>query len=106
MFHHGAGVALVLCYLSRGLPAATKMLEALEEKEGEEGKPSQDRAEAEEVMAYLRAVHEVRHTQDEQVAARLLEEHQLALQHVPSHLLRSKEVCAAGCLPFLLLFLS
>lgn len=89
---HRPGVALVLCYLSRGLPAATKMLEALEEKEGEEGKPSLDRAEAEEVMAYLRAVHEVRHTQDEQVAARLLEEHQLALQHVPSHLLRSKEV--------------
>ncbi|KAH7948159.1 hypothetical protein HPB52_018861 [Rhipicephalus sanguineus] len=91
---HRPGVAVVLRYLARGLPAAAKMVE---EKEAEGGSVE----EAWEALAYLQAVHEVRHTKDEQVAARLLEEHQLALEHVPSHLLRSKEVwlCLVRRLP-------
>lgn len=91
---HRPGVAVVLRYLARGLPAAAKMVE---EKEAEGGSIE----EAREALAYLQAVHEVRHTKDEQVAARLLEEHQLALEHVPSHLLRSKEVwlCLVRRLP-------
>lgn len=91
---HRPGVAVVLRYLARGLPAAAKMVE---EKEAEGGSVE----EAREALAYLQAVHEVRHTKDEQVAARLLEEHQLALEHVPSHLLRSKEVwlCLVRRLP-------
>uniref|UniRef100_A0A1E1XE40 Putative 60 kd ribonucleoprotein ssa/ro n=1 Tax=Amblyomma aureolatum TaxID=187763 RepID=A0A1E1XE40_9ACAR len=84
---HRPGVAVVLRYLARGLPAAAKMVE---EQEAEKGGGAEE--EARETLAYLKAVHEVRHTQDEQLAARLVEEHQLALQHVPSHLLRSKEV--------------
>ncbi|KAL1431966.1 hypothetical protein MTO96_013719 [Rhipicephalus appendiculatus] len=91
---HRPGVAVVLRYLARGLPAAAKMVE---EKEAEGGSVE----EAREALAYLQAVHEVRHTKDEQVAARLLEEHQLALEHVPSHLLRSREVwlCLVRRLP-------
>ncbi|KAL3214483.1 hypothetical protein MRX96_051472 [Rhipicephalus microplus] len=91
---HRPGVAVVLRYLARGLPAAAKMVE---EKEAEGGSIE----EAREALAYLQAVHEVRHTKDEQVAARLLEEHQLAFEHVPSHLLRSREVwlCLVRRLP-------
>lgn len=80
------GVDVLLRYLTRGLPAAIKMVE---EREAEGGSVED---EARDVLAYLQAVHEVRHTKDEQVAARLMEEHQLALEHVPSHLLGSKEV--------------
>ncbi|XP_050027151.1 RNA-binding protein Ro60 [Dermacentor andersoni] len=83
---HKPGVAVLLRYLTHGLPAAAKLVE---EKEAEGGSVAE---EAREVLAYLQAVHEVRHTKDEQVAARLMEEHQLTLEHVPSHLLRSKEV--------------
>ncbi|XP_077488713.1 RNA-binding protein Ro60-like isoform X1 [Amblyomma americanum] len=93
---HRPGVAVVLRYLARGLPAAVKLVE---EQEAEKGGGAEE--EAREALAYLKAVHDVRHTQDEQLAARLVEEHQLALQHVPSHLLRSKEVwlCLVRRLP-------
>lgn len=44
------------------------------------------------IMKYLDAVNEVKHTQDEQVAARLIEEHHLTQEQVPTILYMSKEV--------------
>ncbi|CAN7993200.1 unnamed protein product [Ixodes hexagonus] len=92
------GVSLVLRYLTKGFQAAEEYLAE------EQGKGVVD-PEAVEVLAYLRGVHEVKRTTDEQAAARLVEMHDLALEHIPTHFLKSKEmwVCLVPRLPLRLL---
>lgn len=92
------GVSLVLRYLTKGFQAAEEYL-------AEERAKGVVDPEAAEVLAYLRGVHEVKRTSDEQTAARLVEMHDLALEHVPTHFLKSKEmwVCLVPRLPLRLL---
>ncbi|XP_029829834.2 60 kDa SS-A/Ro ribonucleoprotein [Ixodes scapularis] len=92
------GVSLVLRYLTKGFQAAEEYL-------AEERAKGVVNPEAAEVLAYLRGVHEVKRTSDEQTAARLVEMHDLALEHVPTHFLKSKEmwVCLVPRLPLRLL---
>lgn len=80
----------MLRYLTKGFQAAEEYLAE------EQAKGVVD-PEAAEVLAYLRGVHEVKRTSDEQAAARLVEMHDLALEHVPTHFLKSKEVGAGRC---------
>ncbi|XP_063234744.1 RNA-binding protein Ro60-like [Bacillus rossius redtenbacheri] len=54
-----------------------------------------DRPEAQQVLAYLQAVEDLKHSQDEQQAARLVEIHGLTRQHVPAHFHKSREVWSA-----------
>lgn len=50
---------------------------------------------AQPVLAYLQAVEEFKHCHEEDKAARLLEQQKLSLEHVPTHLIKSKEVWTA-----------
>ncbi|XP_076316295.1 RNA-binding protein Ro60-like isoform X2 [Tachypleus tridentatus] len=54
-----------------------------------------------EILAYLKAVHELKHTTDEQKAVHLIEMHDLSFEHVPTQLLKSEEVwlCLISRLP-------
>lgn len=45
-----------------------------------------------EIMKYIQNVEDFKHCEDEVRAASLLEEYNLTLDHVPGHLLKSKEV--------------
>ncbi|KAK6637050.1 hypothetical protein RUM43_010724 [Polyplax serrata] len=60
-----------------------------------------ENSEANEVLNYLQAVEDFKHLTDEQQAARSIEIHHFTLDHVPPHLLKSKEVWGAliGNLP-------
>ncbi|XP_035229485.1 60 kDa SS-A/Ro ribonucleoprotein-like isoform X2 [Stegodyphus dumicola] len=49
-------------------------------------------AEAESVLSYLKGIYELTHTDDPKIAARLIEIHDLCLEHVPSKILKSSEV--------------
>lgn len=51
-----------------------------------------ENSEANEVLNYLQAVEDFKHLTDEQQAARSIEIHHFTLDHVPPHLLKSKEV--------------
>jgi hypothetical protein len=55
---------------------------------GGEEKPEELR----QVYEYLRAVEMVRSSRDEHQVARLVEEHRLLREHVPTWMMRSKEV--------------
>ena len=44
------------------------------------------------VLDYLKMVHQIHHCTDEHTVARLIEQHNLGTQHVPTGLLSSKEV--------------
>lgn len=79
------GVSAVLRYLTKGIKAAESYL-AEHQSQGPVD------PEAQEVVAYLRAVHEVKRSTDEQAAARLVEVHDLAIEHIPTHFLKSKEI--------------
>lgn len=48
--------------------------------------------EAAQVLEYLHHVEEFKKTKDAHVAARLLEQHNFSIEHVPSHFQRSQEV--------------
>lgn len=54
-----------------------------------------DKPDAQPVLNYLQAVEDFKHTKEEDQAARLLEMHDLTLEHIPMHLIKSKEVWAA-----------
>lgn len=42
---------------------------------------------------YVKAIHEIKHTTDEHIAARLIDSTEnIDIAHIPSHLLKSKEV--------------
>lgn len=51
-----------------------------------------DKPEAVEVVNYIQSVEDFKHCEDELQAARLLEIHNLTLDHVPGHMLKSEEV--------------
>lgn len=59
-----------------------------------------DNSEASEVLHYLQALEDFKHMKDEQQAARYIEIYKFTLEHVPSHLLKSKEVikCRKICI--------
>lgn len=72
------GTATVLKYLVKGLEAAEKDY-------GTE-------PDAVPVLNYLKGVYEVSHCTDPETVARLIEAHDLCLQHIPSKILKTKEV--------------
>ncbi|XP_054709604.1 RNA-binding protein Ro60-like [Uloborus diversus] len=74
----GNGSAAVLKYCMRGLEAA--------EKEGE------NLPEAQSALQYLKGVTKLCNEKEPETAARLIEHHDLCLEHVPTTLLKSKEV--------------
>lgn len=49
-------------------------------------------AAAEPVLKYLKATHELSHAQNAETAARLIEMNDLCLEHIPTKLLKTKEV--------------
>lgn len=73
-----SAIAAVLKYVIHGLKDAKK----------EFG----DKPEAQQVIAYLQAIEDFKHSDDEHHAARLIEMHSLTLEHVPAHFLKSKKV--------------
>jgi 60 kDa SS-A/Ro ribonucleoprotein len=80
------GVELVLKYVTKGMEAVTKYME-----EGDDKKPE----ELTQVYEYLKAVETVKKSHDEHVVARLVEEHRLMREHVPTWMMKSKEVWTA-----------
>jgi hypothetical protein len=82
MYNVLTGVAAVLKYVTKGLQAAKTYVE-------EDGATHTE--EARNVIKYLEAVEEVKSSHDEQLVARLVEEHQLVHEHVPTWLMKSKE---------------
>jgi len=74
-----------LKYVTKGLTAAKQHLESEPAKEVPENLTD--------VVKYLEAIEKVRHSHDEQEVARLVEEHKLMREHVPTWLIKnSKEV--------------
>jgi hypothetical protein len=73
-----SAIAAVLKYVIHGLKDAKK----------EFG----DKPEAQQVIAYLQAIEDFKHSDDEHHAARLIEMHSLTLEYVPAHFLKSKKV--------------
>ncbi|GBN61262.1 SS-A/Ro ribonucleoprotein [Araneus ventricosus] len=84
-----AGTAVVLKYLVKGLEVAEK----------DHGSES----DAVPILNYLKGVYEVTHSTDPETVARLIEAHDLCLQHIPSKLLKTKEVslCIIPRIPIL-----
>ena len=48
--------------------------------------------EAEPILKYLKAIHDLNHAQDAESAARLIENHDLCLDCIPTKFLKTKEV--------------
>ncbi|OQR75796.1 60 kDa SS-A/Ro ribonucleoprotein-like, partial [Tropilaelaps mercedesae] len=80
------GISCVFRYVSKGFTAAR-----------EEYAASQD-LDVQDTLRYLRAVHELKHAPTEDQAASIIDNRQLAVEHIPTHLLRSRDVWLA-CLP-------
>jgi len=59
-----------------------------------------------EVFNYLQAVETVKKSQDEHEVARLVEQYRLMREHVPTWMMKSKEVCGLICLLCVYLFVS
>uniref|UniRef100_T1IM51 TROVE domain-containing protein n=1 Tax=Strigamia maritima TaxID=126957 RepID=T1IM51_STRMM len=78
---NNTGSQLIAKYVSKGLDAARKSLT-----------DDNTSMELNGVVRYLTAVDELKHTKDEQLAARLIENHGFHFEHVPSHFIKSKEV--------------
>ena len=74
-------IAVCLKYVVKGLEATKKQYGS--------DCPS---AEVTSVLAYLQAVDTVKHSTDAQLASRLIEQFQLAREHIPTHYINSKEV--------------
>ncbi|XP_015910638.1 RNA-binding protein RO60 [Parasteatoda tepidariorum] len=72
------GSAAVLKAIVKGLECAEKEFAA--------------EPEAEPILNFLKGVHEVVHATDPQAAARLIEIHNLCLEHIPDKIIKSKEV--------------
>ncbi|XP_076359481.1 RNA-binding protein Ro60-like isoform X2 [Tachypleus tridentatus] len=75
------GLAALYKYVTHGYEAAEK----------EFGVPDAS-PQVKDLLEYLKAVHELKHTADEQKAARLIEMHELSFEHIPTPLLKSKEM--------------
>lgn len=72
------GAAAVYKYAVKGFAAAEEEFAA--------------EAEAEPVLKYLKAIQDLNHAQDAETAARLIESHDLCLDHIPTKFLKTKEV--------------
>jgi len=84
----------VLKYVTGGMASVDKYLEEL-------GDNADDCVR--EVFDYLQAVEAVKRSRDEQEVARLVEKYRLMREHVPTWMMKSKEVfhliCLMCCLP-------
>ncbi|XP_066293581.1 RNA-binding protein RO60-like [Branchiostoma lanceolatum] len=78
------GVAVVIRYIVKGFESA--------EKEFDKEDASDD---VKNVLTFLRAVEDVKNMRDEGSVAGLVEQHKLAKEHIPTQLLKSKEVWRA-----------
>jgi len=78
----------VLKYATSGMASVDKYMEEL----GDEADDC-----VKEVFDYLLAVETVKKSQDEHEVARLVEKHRLMREHVPTWMMKSKEVCALVC---------
>lgn len=76
-----AGTAVVLKYLVKGL-AEVKKLYPMDGASGG----------VKEVLSYLEVVDTVKHSTDEHQVARLVEQHRLQKEHLPTSMAKSKEV--------------
>jgi 60 kDa SS-A/Ro ribonucleoprotein len=85
-----AGIAVVLRYLIKGLEST--QAEFGKESSGAEFGKESSGEEVSSVLAYLTMVETVRHSSDEHQVARLIEQHHLTIEYVPTALLQSKEV--------------
>lgn len=79
------GVDFILKYVTKGLAAAKQHLESESAKEVPDSLAD--------VVKYLEAVEKVKHSHDEHEVARLVEEHKLMREQVPTWFIKgSKEV--------------
>jgi 60 kDa SS-A/Ro ribonucleoprotein len=74
------------------VPASAAVLRYVVHGLKEAKKDFGDKPEAQKVMSYLQTIEDFKHCTDEHDAARLVEMHSLLLEHIPGHLLKSKEV--------------
>ncbi|XP_013775576.1 60 kDa SS-A/Ro ribonucleoprotein-like [Limulus polyphemus] len=83
-------LAAIYKYITHGYEATEK------EFSGEDAS-----SEVKEILAYLKAVHELKHAADEQKAVHLIETHDLSFEHIPTKLLKSEEIwlCLISRLP-------
>lgn len=70
-----------MAYLTKGIEAATTEAE------------KHNLPETTDVLDYLKAVHQVKHITDDHELSRLVEINNLSFEHIPSQMLKSKEVC-------------
>ncbi|KAI8518517.1 60 kDa SS-A/Ro ribonucleoprotein [Branchiostoma belcheri] len=75
------GVAVVIRYIVKGFESAEKEFD-------KEDAPD----DVKNVLTFLRAVEDVKNMRDESAVAGLVEQHRLAREHIPTQLLKSKEV--------------
>ncbi|XP_013774966.1 60 kDa SS-A/Ro ribonucleoprotein-like [Limulus polyphemus] len=75
------GLAALYKYITHGYEAAEKEFGVADAS-----------PQVKDVLEYLKAVHELKHTADEQKAARLIEMHDLNFEHIPTPMLKSKEI--------------
>ena len=78
------GVNIVLKYATSGMASVDKFVEELGDEADECVK---------EVFKYFLAVETVKKSQDEHEVARIVEEYRLMREHVPTWMMKSKEVC-------------
>ena len=80
-FSFFSATGLILKYVNKGFSE-------IQAAYADDGLPSDQKA----LYTYLEAVHAVKQGKDEQAVARLVEQHQLSKEHVPTVLINSKEV--------------
>ncbi|XP_076315443.1 RNA-binding protein Ro60-like [Tachypleus tridentatus] len=92
---------LNLCLVFSALSAIYKYITHGYEAAEKEFSVEDVSSDVKEILAYLKAVHELKHTTDEQKAVHLIEMHDLSFEHVPTQLLKSEEVwlCLISRLP-------
>jgi len=78
----------VLKYATSGMASVDKYMEELGENADDCVK---------EVFDYLQAVETVKKSEDEHEVARLVEKYRLMREHIPTWMMKSKEVCDLIC---------
>ena len=79
----------MLKFATSGMASVEKYMEELAEKADDHVK---------QVFDYFQAVETVKKSEDEHEVARLVEKHRLMREHVPTWMMKSKEVCDLICL--------